>query len=371
VLASLIRSAEAMRHTAENMTDGTQRTRESAERTAQSSQVSARDLSTVASATAELSSSVEEIARQVANASVSTREAVERSGETDATVVELAGMAERIDADGKMIAGIASQTNLLALNATIEAARAGEAGKGFAVVAGEVKALAAQTARVTAGIGRNVGTIRESTETTAKAIRAVTAAIARVDEVSTAIAAAIAEQTATTREIAVNVQAIARLGDETAAAMAEVAKISQASGEMSASVLSASAEIGGVTERLRREVQQFLGTMTSDENLARRFERIPGHGASAALIEPQCGKLDAALMDISVGGASLRCAWSGDAGQEIQLLLPGAHRLVDARVVRQASGVVAVAFRQDEETLAQVNAAIADVERHVPHALAA
>jgi len=371
VLASLIKSAEQMRITAENMSNGTLRTRESAERTAQSSQVSARDLATVASATVQLSSSVEEIARQVDNATAATREAIERSSETGETVVRLAGMAELIDADGIMIAGIASRTNMLALNATIEAARAGEAGRGFAVVAGEVKALAAQTARATAGIGENVGTIRASTELTAKAIEAVTAAIARVDAVSTAIAAAIAQQSATTREIAESVQGVARLGEQTAAAMAEVATISQASGEMSASVLSVSAEIGAVTAQLRDEVDHFLGSMKGNENLGRKYERIPARGATAALLAPGHDTLDATLIDISVGGASLRCECSGNPGEEVQLVFPGTHTPVSARIVRQASGVTAVAFRQNDETQRLVSAVIADIETRAAAALAA
>jgi hemerythrin-like metal-binding protein len=47
----------------------------------------------------------------------------------------------------KTIDDIAFQTNILALNAAVEAARAGRHGKGFAVVAGEVRTLAARSAK--------------------------------------------------------------------------------------------------------------------------------------------------------------------------------------------------------------------------------
>ena len=60
---------------------------------------------------------------------------------------DISANAQQITKIAKDIEDIAFQTNILSLNASVEAARAGAAGKGFAVVAGEVKQLAAKSAR--------------------------------------------------------------------------------------------------------------------------------------------------------------------------------------------------------------------------------
>ena len=73
--------------------------------------------------------------------------ALERSREASVRVEALRQASQEIDEVADLITSITGQTRMLALNATIEAARAGEAGKGFSVVAGEVKQLAAATAR--------------------------------------------------------------------------------------------------------------------------------------------------------------------------------------------------------------------------------
>jgi methyl-accepting chemotaxis protein len=108
VLTGLTGSAAEMRVAAETLTEGTRRTRESAQRTAEGSNNAARELAAVAGTVAGLSSTAAEISRQVAQASAATQEAVKQSSETDAIFVRLAGMTERIEADVRMIASIAS-----------------------------------------------------------------------------------------------------------------------------------------------------------------------------------------------------------------------------------------------------------------------
>ena len=136
-----------------------------------------------------------------------------------------------------LISDIASQTNLLALNATIEAARAGEAGKGFAVVAGEVKALAAQTAKATAEIGSQIDTVRTATSDAVTAMAEIGGIIGKINEVSAAIAAAVEEQNATTHEIAASVQAVSNATAGTAQAMEHVVPVADDAGTASRDVL--------------------------------------------------------------------------------------------------------------------------------------
>jgi methyl-accepting chemotaxis protein len=78
------------------------------------------------------------------------------------------------------------------------------------VVAGEVKALAAQTARATEEIGRQIAAIQSATGEAVSAIRGVSAQVEAVDRIAGAIAAAVEQQGAATQEIARNVANAAR-----------------------------------------------------------------------------------------------------------------------------------------------------------------
>ncbi len=176
------------------------------------------EMQTVAAAAEELSSSVSEITRQVAQAATVSRRAVT---ETEATSAEFKGLAEaanEIDHVVRLIRSIAEQTNLLALNATIEAARAGDAGKGFAVVAGEVKQLAASTARATEQISAQIAAVQQRTGAAVGAIDSISRVVSEVDHVAAAIAAAVEQQGAATREIAATAARVSVGTEQVAAA---------------------------------------------------------------------------------------------------------------------------------------------------------
>ena len=276
-MASLNREATTMRRLADETSGVVRRTRALATETADGATDSARNLTQVAAAAEEMSASITEIGSQVARVTDAVHATVARAMETDRKVAGLAEAAAHVETVVRLITDIASRTNLLALNATIEAARAGEAGKGFAVVAGEVKALAAQTAKATDEIGGQIAAIRAATKDAVAAVRDVGAAIGQVSEVAAAIAAAVEEQTAVTASIASSVNTVAAATEAATLAMREVSKMSDAAEEASDTVLRASGNVARTADGLHAELTQFLAGIASlEEDERRKFERIPG-----------------------------------------------------------------------------------------------
>ena len=357
VMASLAGSADGMRRAASMMAEAASRVREQAGSTVTRAVQASQDLSAVAAAVEQLTGSVDEVSRQVAATAQVAREAVQRAEAGHGSMRGLADATGRIGDVVQLIAGIAAQTNLLALNATIEAARAGDAGKGFAVVAGEVKTLAAQTAKATADIGGQIASVRQATEQSIAAMSEVGNIIGRMDEVATSVAAAVEQQSTTTREIASNVHAVSVATDQTAHAMEDVSGVADTAWTVSQEVLQSAEAIGRNSEKLRVEVDDFLTAVRDDTVERRRFERIAGNGATATVRAAGRDAVRVEVLDISRGGAALICGWQLSAGAEVEVELPDAGAFVAARVVRSGDNRLVVVFRQDPATLARVDRA--------------
>ncbi len=93
--------------------------------------------------------------------------------ESSAKIKQLEVLSQKIEDFAAVIAAISNKTNILSLNASIEAARAGEHGRGFAVVAGEVRSLAAQSAKSSKEITDTINKVQKSVGETVEAMNTV------------------------------------------------------------------------------------------------------------------------------------------------------------------------------------------------------
>jgi hypothetical protein len=363
VMQTLEASAGEMRSAGAELIDAVQRTRDSAEKTAIGADESARNLAAVAAAAELMSNSVTEISRQVGHATAAIQEAVGHSTSTQEKVATLARTADRIGDVVQLISQIAGQTNLLALNATIEAARAGDAGKGFAVVAGEVKGLAAQTAKATGEIEQQISEIRTATHTVVGAMQDVGARIGQVETVAQTIAATVEQQALATKEIAASVQAVTDATHQANDAMQDVSRIASVADTASRSVVSAAETVTRTATALQTEVSDFLTSMSNSTDERRSYERIDGRGSRGRVRIDDGQEFDATVGDISRSGTALICNRGAAPGTEIAVALLGDTHQIRGRVARSGEGLIAIAFLQNAANLATVDRALEGIGR--------
>jgi methyl-accepting chemotaxis protein len=225
------------------------------------SEQSSASVQSAAAACEEMASSATEIGRQVVTSQQIATSAVEQAERTNLQITELSQSADRIGEVVKLISAVAGQTNLLALNATIEAARAGEAGKGFAVVASEVKVLAAQTAKATEEITKQIGQIQSATRQSVGAIKEIGGTIQSIAEIAVSIAASVEEQGAAAEEIARSVQQAAQGAIQVSANIGEVNRGASDTGAAAGQVHNSALALLGESSRLRAEVERFLASV--------------------------------------------------------------------------------------------------------------
>lgn len=160
----------------------------------------------------------------------------------------------------KVIDDIAFQTNLLALNAAVEAARAGKFGKGFAVVAGEVRNLAAKSAKAAQ---ETSDMIAESTGKQQKGSNMVKGATESLGEINTA-----------NTEVSKLVEEIAIASNEQAQGIREV---SEAIGQIS----QVTQQNSGSSEQLASAAQQLFSHADFTRKVVAFFRLRGADGAPA------------------------------------------------------------------------------------------
>ena len=217
---------------------------------------------TVASAAEELAASVREIGGQASQSIAVVERAIGAGRATRETIAALNERVAHIGAVAGMIGDIAARTNLLALNATIEAARAGDAGKGFAVVASEVKQLAAQTARSTQEIGRQIGEVRAATGASVTAVDQIERTIGEIEAIAGSIAAAVEQQGAATAEIARNVVGSAAAAQDMAKRVFEVSGEAEQASRHAAALHAEAAGLNTAVSELKQSLINVVRAAT-------------------------------------------------------------------------------------------------------------
>lgn len=189
------------------------------------------------------------------------------SDSVDKTVKLMEGLSiqsKEISSILSIIGKIAQQTNLLSLNAAVEAARAGKHGKGFAVVAGEVKELAARTAKATQEIESMLSPFQENVNQIIKGVKANAELNIMLDEM-------LGSSTENVKEIIQSIEKVSKMIEQVSEATRQQVEAYHNIDVSMSSINQSFNEMLGSTDYLVRNGDDILRFTSHLQSITKRF----------------------------------------------------------------------------------------------------
>ena len=173
------------------------------------------------------------------------------------------------------------------------------------MVAGEVKALAAQTAKATEEISQQISGLRGATGAAVTAVGEIGQTLDEVAQVAVSVAAAIEEQNAATKEIARNVAESGAAVQEVTTRIAEVSGEAKTTGDQAVQLRATSGRLAGDIAVLRSALVRTVRTATVEAD-RRKEPRVIVDEPCTLTFGSDGTRVTAALCDLSHGGAAIR-----------------------------------------------------------------